>query len=38
MLGGREAAARKSWQSVLATAPESEAAKTARGYLDQLVP
>lgn len=38
MLSGREEAARKSWQSVLKTAPGSEAAKTAQGYLDQLGP
>ncbi|VWX53767.1 hypothetical protein [Novosphingobium sp. 9U] len=36
VLSGRDAAARKSWQSVLATAPESDAAKTAKGYLAQL--
>lgn len=36
VLGGRDAAARKSWQSVVATAPESDAAKTAKGYLAQL--
>ncbi len=38
VLGGREAAARKSWESVLALAPESAEAKAARGYLDQLGP
>jgi tetratricopeptide (TPR) repeat protein len=38
VLGGRDAAARKSWESVLALAPESAEAKTARGYLDQLGP
>jgi tetratricopeptide (TPR) repeat protein len=38
MLAGREAAARKSWQSVIAAAPRSEAAATARGYLAQLDP
>jgi tetratricopeptide (TPR) repeat protein len=38
MLDGREEAARKSWESVLALAPESAEAKTARGYLDQLGP
>ena len=38
VLGGRDAAARKSWQSVVAAAPDSDAAKTARGYLDQLGP
>lgn len=36
VLAGRDQAARKSWQSVLATAPESDAAKTAKGYLAQL--
>lgn len=36
MLLGREEAARKSWQSVIAAAPGSAAAQTARGYLDQL--
>ena len=38
VLGGREEAARKSWESVLALAPESAEAKAARGYLDQLGP
>jgi tetratricopeptide (TPR) repeat protein len=38
MLGGREEAARRSWRSVLATAPGSPAATTAQGYLDQLAP
>lgn len=38
VLGGRDEAARRSWKSVMATAPESTAAKTARGYLDQLGP
>jgi tetratricopeptide (TPR) repeat protein len=36
MLAGNEAAARKSWQSAIATAPASEAAATAKGYLAQL--
>lgn len=36
MLAGREDAARKSWQSVLAAAPNSPVADTARGYLAQL--
>jgi len=36
VLGGRDAAARKSWQSVVAAAPDSEAAKTAKDYLAQL--
>jgi tetratricopeptide (TPR) repeat protein len=38
VLGGREAAARKSWESVLALGSESAEAKAARGYLDQLGP
>lgn len=36
MLAGNEAAARKSWQSAIDTAPDSEAAATAKGYLAQL--
>jgi len=36
MLLGREDAARKSWESVIETAPSSEAAKTAQGYINQL--
>lgn len=36
VLAGRDAAARQSWQSVVATAPDSDAAKTAKGYLAQL--
>jgi tetratricopeptide (TPR) repeat protein len=36
MLAGREASARKSWQSVLDTAPESDAANRARAYLAQI--
>jgi tetratricopeptide (TPR) repeat protein len=36
VLAGRDEAARKSWESVIAAAPNSEAAKTAQGYLDQL--
>jgi tetratricopeptide (TPR) repeat protein len=36
VLGGRDAAARLSWQSVLAAAPQSDAAKAAKGYLAQL--
>lgn len=36
MLSGREDAARKSWQSVVAAAPQSTAANTAKGYLAQL--
>lgn len=38
VLGGRDAAARKSWQSVIALAPDSPEAKTAKAYLDQLGP
>ncbi len=38
MLAGNEAAARRSWQSAIDTAPASEAAATARGYLAQLEP
>lgn len=38
MLSGREAAARKSWESVVAAAPDSPTAQTARGYLAQLGP
>lgn len=38
MLSGREDAARKSWQSVLALAPDSAEAATAKGYLDQIGP
>ena len=38
VLGGREAAARQSWQSVRRIAPTSKAAETARAYLDQLDP
>lgn len=36
ILAGRENAARASWQSVLALAPESPAAATAKDYLAQL--
>ena len=36
MLAGNEAAARKSWQSAIDMAPDSEAAATAKGYLAQL--
>lgn len=38
VLSGRDEAARKSWESVIKAAPDSPAAKTARGYLDQLGP
>jgi tetratricopeptide (TPR) repeat protein len=37
-LGGRDDAARKSWQSVIEMSPNSPEAKTARGYLDQIDP
>lgn len=36
VLSGRDEAARKSWQSVVTTAPSSQAATTAKGYLAQL--
>jgi tetratricopeptide (TPR) repeat protein len=38
VLSGRDEAARRSWQSVVAAAPQSDAARTARGYIDQLGP
>ncbi|MDY7098235.1 MAG: hypothetical protein SXU28_08865 [Pseudomonadota bacterium] len=38
VLSGRDDAARQSWQSVIDTQPESAAAETAKGYLDQLGP
>lgn len=38
VLAGRDEAARKSWQSVIAAAPDSAEAKVAKGYLDQLGP
>lgn len=38
VLAGRTEAARRSWQSVLATAPDSDAAATAKGYIAQLGP
>lgn len=38
VLDGRHAAARKSWDSVVATATDSDEARTARGYLEQLGP
>ena len=38
VLAGRDEAARKSWQSVLAAAPDSAEAATAKGYLAQLAP
>lgn len=37
-LGGNEAAARKSFESVVAAAPQSEQAATAKSYLAQLPP
>lgn len=36
VLSGRDDSARKSWQSVIAAAPESAAAQTAQGYIAQL--
>jgi len=36
VLSGHDDAARKSWDSVIAAAPDSEEAQTARGYLAQL--
>ena len=36
VLAGHDEAARKSWNSVLAAAPESDEARVARGYLAQL--
>jgi tetratricopeptide (TPR) repeat protein len=38
VLSGHDAAARKSWNSVVAVAPTSAEAQTARGYLQQLGP
>jgi tetratricopeptide (TPR) repeat protein len=38
VLAGRDEAARKSWQSVIAAAPDSAEAVTAKSYLDQLGP
>ena len=35
---GRDESARLSWQSVIKAAPDSQFAKTAQGYLDQLGP
>jgi tetratricopeptide (TPR) repeat protein len=35
-LGQREDAARQSWQSVVAMAPDSDEAQVARGYLEQI--
>lgn len=36
MLSGKEDAAKRSWQSVIATAPQSDAAGTAKAYLAQI--
>lgn len=38
VLGGNDAAARRSWESVVAMAPGSPVALTAQGYLEQLGP
>lgn len=38
VLGGRDAAARRSWRSVIAAASGSDQARTAQQYLDQLGP
>ncbi len=38
MLAGRETAARKSWQSVIAAAPNSDFAEKAKAYLAQTAP
>ncbi len=38
VLSGHEEAARRSWNSVIVTAPDSVEAQTARGYLAQLGP
>lgn len=38
VLSGNDEAARKSWNSVVSTAPSSDAATTARSYLSQLAP
>lgn len=38
VLSGKDEAARRSWNSVLAMAPQSDAAATARQYLSQLGP
>lgn len=38
VLDGRDAAAMKSWDSVIKTAPDSAEAKSARAYLEQLGP
>lgn len=38
VLAGRDESARKSWKSVIAAAPDSAEAATAKSYLDQLGP
>lgn len=38
VLAGHDEAARRSWQSVIAAAPGSEAGKTAKTYIEQLGP
>ena len=38
VLAGNDAAARRSWQSVVAMAPNTPVAATAQTYLDQLGP
>ena len=38
VLSGRDEAARRSWQSVIAAAPGTPIAATAKGYIDQLGP
>lgn len=38
VLSGRDEAARKSWQSVIAADKDGEAGRTAQGYLEQLGP
>jgi len=38
VLSGHDEAARKSWQSVVAAAPDSDEATTAKGYIAQLGP
>lgn len=38
VLSGRDEAARKSWESVVAADPQGEAGRTAKGYLEQLGP
>jgi Flp pilus assembly protein TadD len=38
VLDGRDEAARRSWESVVKAAPDSDEAKVAKGYLEQLGP